>query len=519
MSNLPVQLTSGEVARLIPVVADSSKESRAASVLMSGLMSVPAFASALLAGVGQRLGSRTKISCFTEVVFKNGIENVRLRPDGFVIVESGGGRRWSALVEAKIGRAELIDEQIASYCQLGKLNGVDAVITFSNQFAALPTHHPVKLPKQQSKGLELYHWSWMHVLTQALVLLNEHEFEDLTQKYLLDEIVRYFSHESVGVSTFDRMNSEWRDLVVKVQAGSRLSKGSPEVENSVAAWHQESRDLSLLLSRRLNRHVRLSLNRAQTADPVMRLKSDCEKLVNTHDLACVLEVPDAASPLTVTANLARRSLTCSMFLAAPKEKKRTSARVNWLLRQLEKTTADGIFVRAKWPGRAADTQAPLAALRDDPLAIEPENKKLVPLSFEVMMVRDLMGKFSGSRTFIEHVERAVPEFYAKVGQYLRAWVPPPPRIKEKQEATEPEANQDGTKDGREKEPELEVREPPAGQGATEASGRPSWPEREPPLLPAGNLSQPRSPATAEGQSEPGHGDGKTGELSWLSRKD
>ena len=224
MLGLPEQLKSGEPARLIPVVADSSKENRAASVLLAALMSVPAFASAMFAGIGQRVGARTKISCFTEVVLKNGIENNRRRPDGFLVVETGGGRHWSALVEAKIGRAALAGEQVASYCQLGKLNGVDAIITISNQFAALPTHHPIRLPKQQTKGLDLYHWSWMYVLTHALVLLNEQEFDDSSQKYLMQEIVRYFSHDSVGITTFDRMNSEWRDLVAKVQARSQLSK-------------------------------------------------------------------------------------------------------------------------------------------------------------------------------------------------------------------------------------------------------------------------------------------------------
>ncbi len=53
------------------------------------------------------------------------------------------------------------------------------------------------------------------------------------------------------------------------------------------------------------------------------------------------------------------------------------------------------------------------------------------VGFEVMMVRDLAGKFGGRKTFIEILESIVPEFYEQVGQHLRSWVPPPPKLKAK----------------------------------------------------------------------------------------
>jgi len=439
MKELPDSLSSGEHARLIPVAADTSKEARAASILLATLSAVAPFARTLLADLGHRVGTRAKVDCYTEIVFKKTLDTVKLRPDGLIVLETGGGRSWSALIEAKIGRAQLEDSQIASYCQLAKANDVNAVVTVSNQFAALPTHHPIRLSKTQSKGIDLYHWSWMHVLTQAMLLLNDVEFENDSDQFILEEMVRYFTHSSIGISTFDQMNPEWRDLVLKVQAGTRLTKSSSEVENSVAAWHQECRDLSLLLSRKLNRHVKLGLPRAHSSDPALRLKDDCEKLVNSHELSCLLNVPDAASPISVAANLARRSLVCSMALDAPKDKKRSSARINWIIKQLERTKAEGIFIKAKWPGRSPDTQATLANLRTNPESLESENKSLVPQSFEVLMIKDLAGKFSGSRTFIEYLESTVPEFYGTIGQNLRTWVAPPPKIKPKEDVEAEEA--------------------------------------------------------------------------------
>src|SRR3546814_9477808 len=91
--------------------------------------------------------------------------------------------------------------------------------------------------------------------------------------------------------------------------------------------------------------------------------------------------------------------------------------------------AAGMQVRARWQGRAPFTQKTLAELREDPAAIEGENRALVPSRFEVVLVRDLAGKFAGAKTFIEQLEAMVPHFYEQVGQYLRAYIAPPPRIR------------------------------------------------------------------------------------------
>ena len=93
----------------------------------------------------------------------------------------------------------------------------------------------------------------MYLLTQAMLLMNNQEFDRSEQRYILAEMVRYFSHPSVGVSTFDRMNAEWKELNAQVQAGAKLNRSAPVVEKSVAAWHQEVRDLCLLLTRKVGR--------------------------------------------------------------------------------------------------------------------------------------------------------------------------------------------------------------------------------------------------------------------------
>src|SRR3546814_1247790 len=62
----PDYLAAGEPARLIPVTADGNKELRAASILLATLSSVRPFAQELLGSLGQRIGKRARLECYTE---------------------------------------------------------------------------------------------------------------------------------------------------------------------------------------------------------------------------------------------------------------------------------------------------------------------------------------------------------------------------------------------------------------------------------------------------------------------
>jgi hypothetical protein len=435
MNQSPDILESGEPARLLPVVKDSRLEDRATSILLAGIMSVRGFAAALLKDIGPRMGKHAHIRCYSQIVLKNTPGQGKQRPDGLIEVAIGS-RHWRALVEGRILKTQLTEEQIREYLHLARSNDIDAVITVSNQFASLPSHHPVRFSKPLPKGASLYHWSWMHVVTTATLLLHDEEFEPAEQKYILSELVRYFSHPSSGLTGFDRMNPEWKGVVAKVKTRAALSKTADEVVNTVGSWHQETRDLSLILSRALGAPIRLKLSRAHANDAARRLRDDCEALSKDHQLAATIDIPDAAAPLTIVADLRRRSLRCSMRLEAPKDKKTATARTKWLLRQLRDASSPDIVVNASWPGRSPQTQAALAALREDPKRLEAGKGKLVPWAFEVVVVRDLAGKFAGSKTFIEALEDMVPHFYDQVGQHLRAWVPPPPKFEPKEQHEE-----------------------------------------------------------------------------------
>ena len=58
--------------------------------------------------------------------------------------------------------------------------------------------------------------------------------------------------------------------------------------------------------------------------------------------------------------------------------------------------------------------------------------------FDVMMVRDLAGKFSGRSTFIKAVEDVVSRFYEVAGQNLQSWIPKAPKVSKEEEGEAPD---------------------------------------------------------------------------------
>lgn len=430
MKNRPDFLSGGEPARLIPIAADSAREQKSVSVILAGLRSVLELRQSMLKSLGVRVGTNATLEAWTEVVFANEDKKaakLKDRPDGLLILRTGR-REWRALIEAKVNNDTIGEEQVSRYLQQAKTHKLDAVITITNQFAALPTHHPVKLPKNATKSVALYHWSWAFIRTQCQLLLKNDGVEDEDQVFILNEILRYLESDRSGISHFDQMNSEWKDVVNKVKSNATLAKTSDEIQNTIAAWHQEQRDLCLIMSRLTGSDVSLKLKNDHRLDPAKRMKDDVDAFCKTPALQCALNIINAAADLEVTADLQRRMIYCSMRLAAPKDKQSTKARVNWLLRQLKKTEPAGFFIRATRPGKAETTYQPLKDLRDSPELLESDTSNAAATTLEVVYEVDLAGKFSGRKVFVEELEKAVPHFYQEAGQLLKAWTPPPPKI-------------------------------------------------------------------------------------------
>ena len=429
MSSLPEYLKRGEKARLFPVLADTSKEGRSTSILLSCLVHVREFGQAMLGSVNQRVGKLASLATYTEVTFAGEGDEKAHRPDGLIVLKVGR-RRWRALVETKVGNSRLDEEQLASYVRLARQHNIDAVITVSNQFTSRPDHHPVKLPAKTRSKVKTYHWSWMYIITQADLLLSNDEIEDEDQNFILSEMLRFLTHASTGVKSFDRMPEAWTGIVQKVADGASLQTRSDEVRDIVAAWHQEVRDISLLLTRQVNVKVEVRLSRSHLLDPAARAKEDAYELAQKQTLSAGLKIQDAAAPIELVVDIGKRTISASMTLEAPGNRKTTPARLNWLLRQLRKTSETDIHIRLIWPGRRHRTQHTLGELRENSVMASASGQNLPVARFEVCMIRQLGRRFARRKSFIDELEQMVSGFYETAGQRLRAYQPPAPRVSE-----------------------------------------------------------------------------------------
>ena len=139
---LPNFLKQGEPARLFPVLSTTSKEGRATSILLSCMAKVQEITAAQLKTMGIKAGKRTKVDCFTEVVFNNSSQ-ANKRTDGLIVINTGAQTKYF-LIEAKIGSVALDANQIESYMRICKEHKLDGVVTISNQYSSSPDIHPIQ---------------------------------------------------------------------------------------------------------------------------------------------------------------------------------------------------------------------------------------------------------------------------------------------------------------------------------------------------------------------------------------
>lgn len=427
MGELPEFVKSGEAARLFPILADTSKEGRTLSIFLACFENVAGLGRSLLGTLNMRLGSRTRIDTYTEIVLIKASNEQKLRPDGLIVVNTGRST-WAALVEAKVGAAELTNAQIEAYLALAKLNGIDAVITLSNQFTPLATHHPLSVNATLTRKVALYHWSWGDVITRCQLLRESGEVDDREQLILLSELQRFLLHPSSGVKEFDQMPAAWSDLCEGVAAGVTLTSRDGRLQDVVGSWHQALDRMATVLSRQVGRPVRVSISRSEASDPADRLGKATTSLVADLCLASEIIMPNTAGNMRISADFRKRVVTCSMRVNAPGDRKSTKARLAWLLRQLGDTETKDMHVRLSWPGRAASSQHPLATLIENPDIAVLDRQHLTVTAFEILLVRELGGKFAQRRIIVPELIKTVSTFHANVGARISAWQAKPPKI-------------------------------------------------------------------------------------------
>ena len=413
-----------EPARLIPVSGISGadeQERRGVSALLAVLGSVREFGRAIAGPLGAPSGT---LSTFIEVPFALGDRTVR--PDGLIRI-TRGQLTWTALVEVKTGRNDLNTEQLEAYLDVAREQQFDVVLTISNQLVTAPGEHPTPVDRKKLKKVSLQHLSWSQIHTEAVIERVNRSVADPDQAWILAELIRYLEHPRSGAVDFDDMGPSW--VTVRNNVTTRTLRATDKnAAEVVGRYGQLVAFAGMRLSRTLGVDVRPALSRRDLKDIGALTQSGVARLVDTGILHGALQVPHAAAPIEVSADLRSGLVTCSITLAAPTQGRNTT-RINWLTRQLGKAP-DALMIEswavwARTPGPChslADVRKTPEILLDDP------KKELKSFTIRLSAVAGTK-RGQGRGTFVGSILALVDSFYENVVQHVRPWTPPAPSVK------------------------------------------------------------------------------------------
>ncbi len=418
-----------ERARLIPVAGikgAKEAEDRATSALLSVMSVVPSLSRALLVPLGCMSAKKAKISTFVKPGYRTGDGRLVI-PDGLIRVVVGQRTGFEALVEVKTGMNKLSADQLNEYLEIARGEGIDCVITISNEIAPSPGVHPTDgLRVRSNSRTQVHHLSWSLILAEAVKEHSHRGVDDPEQAWIVDELIRYLTHEKSGVVDFSDMGDNWNAVLEAATDGS-LSRRSPEAAEICQRWDQLLRFATLKLGAEIGADVTEVIPRAHRQNPQARNREFVASLCSEGSLSGVLRVPDGAADLSVSVDLKARKITVSTQLAAPDDRTPRAA-VVWLVKQMKDAPGTVLVDVFQKSGRIPVTSS-LELLREDPKNGLPESKQ-PPNKF---LVRQQTKMGTGRRStrkkgFIDSVVDAVVEFYANVFQDLQAFVPRAPSL-------------------------------------------------------------------------------------------
>jgi hypothetical protein len=326
-------------------------------------------------------------------------------------------------------------DQVSRYLDWARDNGLDAVLTISNQITASPKDAPVSVDGRKLRKVALYHLSWWRILTEAIVQHRHRGVSDPDQAWLLGELIAYLDHEKSGASGFQDMGDKWVS-VRTATANETLRASDPEARVVAERWEQFIDYMCLGLGQDLGRDVTPVRGRKTTADA--RLDATVRRLAEAGKLEGSVRVPDAVSDLTVEADLRTRRVTTSVRVEAPREG-RPKTRITWMLRQLRDAT-DDLRIDVSFASARETSSLLLSEAREAPeRLLSSTDPKREPRAFQLALTRKMgtkRGKEEGS--FVRETRQQAIDFYRDLVQDLRSWQASAPKLpREEPEAVSP----------------------------------------------------------------------------------
>jgi hypothetical protein len=428
-NNLPNSISRGQVSRLFPSLSESNKEMRATSTFLSVIRAVPELLDTLVASVGVRINDRTTLQAFTEVTPARGSDG-KYRPDGLIYVKNKN--TWSCFVETKVGKSELDKDQIENYLKMARKNGVDAVLTISNEFTARIEQSPIELSRKAIGKINLLHLSWREILSKADALLTSGGVLDREKRFLLEEFVRFLRDQAVGNTAFAMMPDGWNDLNERVLARTKIKVQDPILDNVAAALQQQYSEMAIILTEHLGVQCKLKLQRVEERERSKWTERIRKNRAKNGISRASFFIPGAVADLEVQIDIARSAISFSVEIDKLAPRKTPYGKAAWVLSQLPESKRGDLLVSVRWNTRAKnlDVRAP---------ELLPKLFKELDHSSDVksVLIKKVISdqvKFKSRKKFIVQIERELIEFYDNAVQHLKpfiARVPVPQKNKDR----------------------------------------------------------------------------------------
>lgn len=421
-------------ARLIPTYK-TGDELHLASVLLSSMKMVREYREKIFQEIKfKKSGSHY---FFTEVAFTEK-ELSSCRFDGLILKVISGEIRDAIFLEFKGKNAKIDPDQIERYIPFIKNNFKNAnkLVSVSTEFVADASHVPYTLNGKLTRNFSVHHLSWSQLKMIAHLLLfdNDENIEDSDQVALMREVLEYLEHDSIGLQGYKAMKAGWKEVSASIKNGA-IIKDDKILEEAVQSWIEEQTDMAHILSKELGIMVRTCASK-NSGNFSSRLKSEISELKKTSTLDFDLEIKGAYSNIRVTADFVSESVSMSVNLSPPKDRK-NKGRLTWAYKQLEKAhkkeqeTFDSIKSNIYVDVNIKYSRTPVRVqLKNyDALYEELDMSSDNIMSFHILYINQLRGKFSSGRGFVNTVESMMFQFYVGIVQNVRSWVAPLPRIK------------------------------------------------------------------------------------------
>lgn len=409
-------------ARLIPTLK-TGDEGALTSILLTALKLIKEYRDAIFKEI--RLHKGANIQYLTEVVFYDVDKNCRL--DGLILTISKGLIKDAVAFEMKNKNNSIDKDQVERYIGLCKKIGVNKLATVSNEFVSDSSQSPVNV--KAPKNFSLIHFSWTYLMTKGQLLLfkNAANIKDPDQVEIMREVLYYLDSPVSGVSGHHMMKKGWKETVDKISNRITLKVSDEDLFEAVESWHEEEKDMALLMSRKLGVLVK------STSKDKNSVKEDIRRLVKDQTLTGNLSIKNSVSDIKIKLDFELKSVSMSVKVIPPLNKG-TKARITWISKQIDslkrknETLWSSIENDLLVEANIKHAREHMRIVLDDFETLIEQTKGKEIQAFNVVLMSKFKSGFGSNKKFIVLIEKMVLDYYAGIVQHLANWNQPAPKL-------------------------------------------------------------------------------------------